>query len=246
MLDVHLITPITTRSFRSRESLVPLQTATRRVTHRFIDYGPPSIQSEFDEAFALPGTVQAVLSAEAAGADAVVIDCMGDPGVRAAREAVRIPVVGPSEASMHMARMLGRRFGIVTVLESVVPLFENAADLAGLASALAAVRVINIPVLELDKDIDRLHESLREQAERCVREDKADTIILGCTGMMGCAEYIRCRLLESGLDVPVLDPVPLAIEIAECLVRTGLSHSKRGHAAPNLDLARSFAANAPR
>src|SRR3546814_4706331 len=84
--------------------------------------------------------------------DAVIIDCMGDPGLKAAREVVSIPVLGPSETAMHLAAMLGHRFSIVTVLDSVVPMIDNLAKLYGMADKLASIRVIDIPVLDLESD----------------------------------------------------------------------------------------------
>ena len=49
--------------------------------------------------------------------DAAVIDCMGDPGLKGARECVSIPVVGP-EAAMHYASMLGHKFTVLIFRET--------------------------------------------------------------------------------------------------------------------------------
>jgi allantoin racemase len=69
-----------------------------------------------DEVLAAPGVVDAAIKAEADGAEAVVIDCMLDPGLDAAREAVSIPVIGCGEAAM---RATGAPFAVVTAqLES--------------------------------------------------------------------------------------------------------------------------------
>jgi hypothetical protein len=37
---------------------------------------------------------------------------------------------------------------------------------------------------------------------------------------------------HGGGDVPVIDPIPLAVQMADALVKTGLSHSKRTYPAP--------------
>ena len=60
----------------------------------------------------------------------------------------------------------------------------------------------------------------------------ASRIVLGCTGFLGCAGAMRQTLLEQGLDVPVIDPIPLAVHAADALVKTGLSHSKRTYPKP--------------
>ncbi len=63
-------------------------------------------------------------------------------------------------------------------------------------------------------------------------EDGADTIIFGCTGMLGCADAVHEGLLKDGLDVPVIDPVPTAVNVAAALVRSRLAHSKRAYRRP--------------
>lgn len=231
-IEIRVITPVTTSWFRKPEHLEYLQRGDVRISHSILRRGPPSIESELDEALAVPDLVERVIEAESSGVDAVVIDCMGDPGLRAAREAVRIPVIGPSEASMHLASMMGYRFSVVTVLDSVRALFENAAVLCGLASRLASVRVVDIPVLELDKDLARLHGSLSAQAQLAIEQDRADVIIFGCTGMLGCTDAVTAHLEARGFQVPVIDPVPVAVRLAESFVRSGLRHSKRRYPTP--------------
>ena len=45
-----------------------------------IDRGPASIESRYDEIFAIPEIVKRVKEAEAEGVDACVVNCFGDPG----------------------------------------------------------------------------------------------------------------------------------------------------------------------
>jgi hypothetical protein len=84
-----------------------------------LEYGPVSIESDFDDVLASPYIVGRAIEAEQEGCDAVVIDCFGDPALHAAREAVRIPVIGAGEAAMRLAATVGHQFGVVTVAESV-------------------------------------------------------------------------------------------------------------------------------
>jgi allantoin racemase len=114
-----------------------------------LDWGTASIENYHDHALAVPDILNKVVAAEREGVDAVIIDCMGDPGVAAARELVRIPVIGPAEASMHLAAMLGHRFSVLAVLEARIPMMEEQVALYGLTEKLASVRAFNIPVLEI-------------------------------------------------------------------------------------------------
>jgi allantoin racemase len=172
------------------------------------------------------------VKAEKEGVDAVIIDCMADPGLDAAREMVTIPVVGPAETAMHVASMLGHRFSVITILDQVAPMFDRHAAKMGLAERLASVRAVNIPVLELD-DSERVVKALIQQSVKAVREDGAHVIVFGCTGMIGLAGEVQKGLVEQGIvDVPIIDPGILAVKVAEALADLGLSHSKRTYPTP--------------
>ena len=197
-----------------------------------LDKGPPSIECRYDEALAVPDVVAKIVQAEQDGMDAVIVDCMGDPGVEAAREMVSIPVIGPAETSMHVASMLGHRFSVVTVVDSLIPAFDHHALKTGLTRQLASVRTVNIPVLELDDHV-RLLDALVDQSVRAIREDGAHVIIFGCTGMAGMARGVQEGLKREGIsDVPVIDPTTLSVKVAEALVDIGLAHSKRTYPPP--------------
>ncbi|NIO68660.1 MAG: hypothetical protein GTN71_06340, partial [Anaerolineae bacterium] len=181
---------------------------------------------------AVPDILAKVRAAEAEGMDAVIIDCMADPGLSPARELASIPIVGPAQTAMHLAAILAHRFSVLTVLERDIPLIDRLARLYGLESNLASVRPVNIPVLELDRDRERLVEALVEQSARAVAEDGAHIIFFGCTGMMGSAQQVEQALAERGYSVPVIDPSLAALKLAEGLVDMGLSHSKRTYPPP--------------
>jgi len=80
------------------------------------DMGPVSIESYYDEALAVPGLLAEIAKGERDGCDAYVIACFGDPGLLAARELARGPVIGIAEAAMHVASLIGQRFSVVTTL----------------------------------------------------------------------------------------------------------------------------------
>ena len=112
------------------------------------------------------------------------------------------------------------------------------------ARAASAVRAVGLgasagglAVLELEADPLRAVEAIVEQAERAVRDDKAEVICLGCGGMAGLDEQIRQRT-----GVPVVDGVTAAVTIAESLVRMGVRHLHQLLALPRDSLARRFPA----
>ena len=231
---IQVITPIITRGIRQLDDLRELERPDLEVRHSLLDKGPASIESEFDEALSVPDTITKAIRAQREGAHAIVIDCMGDPGLDACREAVSVPVLGPCQSSMHAAGLLAHSFGFITVLGRLRPLIDNMASKYGLSAKYASFQAIDIPVLEISHDVEKLNEALTEKALTAVQRDGADALILGCTGFLGCAAAMRRGLLDAGLDVPVIDPIPLTVHIADTLIKTGLSHSKRTWPLPEI------------
>src|SRR5437867_10831068 len=115
-------------------------------TVRSLEAGPASIESEFDDIVASPYVLDQVVRAEREGFDAVFVSCMGDVATTAARELVRIPVVAPYQTCMAVASTLGDKFGVVTIMESMVPVCRRTAMEYGRSEKLAGVRRINVPV----------------------------------------------------------------------------------------------------
>ena len=228
---IRVITPVVSDLF-SEAQLQPYAKDSIRLTHTRIDTGPASIESSFDEALAQPDTLVKVLEAQEEGCDAAVINCLGDPAVNPAREIVSIPVVGPGQASMHLANMLGDNFAVISVLDNVRLLLEHVAAKCGLSERYVGFDYVNISVLDLESDLERLVISMTEKSIPLIENQHANSIILGCTGMLGCAQGIRGQLLKRGFDVPVIDPLVAAIQMAEAIVSSDLSHSRHAYQTP--------------
>jgi allantoin racemase len=231
-IDIRVVSPITTKGFRKESDLISIGGDMFKVSASQIEIGPASIESEFDEAMCQPDTILKIIDAEKEGCDAVVIDCMGDPGLQGARECVSIPVIGPCETAMHYASMLGHKFSVLTVLNRTVPLLENLSLLYGVSSKLASIAPVNIPVLDLEKDLDYTLNRMTTVAIDTIKNDHAAVIIFGCTGMLGCADAVQNNLKAKGYDVPVIDPIPLAVNTAYVLAKLKLSQSKHSYPLP--------------
>jgi allantoin racemase len=191
--------------------------------------GPRSIESVYDELLSAAPTLECVLERLEAH-DAVVLACYSDhPAIAALREVTRRPVLGIAEASMHVACLLGRTFGVVTTNDAWEPLLWDAVRRYGLEARCAAVRATGLPVLALEAaEGDAGEAAVLAAARRLVETDGAEVLCLGCAGMAGMD-----KRLEAVLGVPVLDGVVCAVALLEGLLGYGLSTSKRGaYAAP--------------
>jgi len=69
-----------------------------------------------------PAFIDAYRRAEKEGYDAVVPLGMLDLAVDGGRSAVEIPIVGPMEPCLHVAALLGDRFGLIIFMKNCSPL----------------------------------------------------------------------------------------------------------------------------
>jgi allantoin racemase len=210
------------RSYASGETEI-------HVSH--LDKGTASIESHYDEVLAGPDILKKTQEAEQQGYDGVIIDCFGDPAVKAAREIVDIPVLGGFESAIHLAMLLAQKFSIVTVLPHVLPMLEDLINMSGTGIKLASLRYINMPVLDL-QDSEKLKTALLKEMVEAVEKDGAHALILGCTGMMGLAAELYKELKNKGYDVPVIDPAAASMKMMELLVSLNLKPSKLTYMIP--------------
>jgi allantoin racemase len=188
--------------------------------------GPVSIESHYDEALSVPGLLTAIARGEAEGVDGYVIACFGDPGLDAARELARGPVLGIAEAAMHAASFLGRGFSVVTTLGRTTGRARDLAGHYGMGRVCLGVHACEIPVLALETD-----PGARATITRVCREalelDGSDSIVLGCAGMADL-----CAAISAEIGVPVVDGVAAATVLVQSLVTLGLRTSPRAEFAP--------------
>ncbi|MDA5194454.1 aspartate/glutamate racemase family protein [Govanella unica] len=207
------------------------------ISHVFLDKGPDCIENYIDRAVAGGGLLRQAMEAEQAGFDGVIINCMADPGLYSVREALTIPVVGIAEAAMHMAAMLGHRFGFIDVVESTRTMVSDQAARYGLSGRYGAFRGISIPVLEIETDPQRTADLLIKAGMSAVMEDHVDVLILGCATLLGPGVAMAEAFKQEGLSIPIINPLPLAINVMGSIVKSGLSHSKKAYPLP---VSRSF------
>jgi len=194
-------------------------------------HGPASIEGEYDEALAAPETVFLCEKAEREGFDGIFINCFGDPGVRAARERVDIPVFGGFEPVMHMALGTADKVCIITVLPHVISMIESAIARARLKERVACIRNINVPVLDLH-DHQKVIDAAVEHSIDAIKRDQAQSIIMSCTGFVDVAEGVQQKLLDKGYDTAVLEASQSAMMMLESYAVMGLRHSRLTYLPP--------------
>lgn len=221
-MRILVVNPNTSRSMTEAIGAIAVRAASPGTTIACAcpEFGPRSIEGHVEETVAAAAMLE-VIARERGRHDAVIVACFGDPGLAAARELVDVPVVGIAEAAMQLSTFVAHRFSIVTVIPRVIPMLEDLVRRNHLEGRCASIRATPLGVLEIERDWDRAEALMVEQAVAAVRDDGAEAICLGCAGMGSLLERMRDRL-----DVPVLEGVASAVQVAESLHRLGLGTAK--------------------
>jgi allantoin racemase len=191
---------------------------------------PPLWDTYHDLIVADFAMLEAGLSAQDEGFDAVCIETISDSGVDALRSVLDIPVLGPGRGAYLTALMLGNRFSILNVWEHWWIYHERRLREYRLLDRLASFRSIGFTAEDLDfgdhfgKRRDELLARLADTALRCVEEDGADVIVMGSTTM-----YTAYPHLRANLPVPVIEPASLVFKLAEFVLGLGLTHSRHAY-----------------
>ena len=188
--------------------------------------------SYYDAALMDMFVIEAGLRAEQEGFAAVCIDTVSDSGLYALRSRLKIPVIGPGQAALHTACMLGHKFSIITMWDQWFHFYRKILAEYGLAARLASMRSINtrpdLAELLTGKE-EVVFARLEAESLRAISEDGADVIVLGSTTMHQSHGYLSKRL-----PVPVINPGLIMYKLCEVFLELGLTHSKRAFSPPEV------------
>ncbi|MGQ7791347.1 aspartate/glutamate racemase family protein [Faunimonas sp. B44] len=186
-----------------------------------VEQGPFSMEFATEEVLAGPHVLKAVRQAENDGCDAVVLDCMVDPVLRAARETVRIPVLAPGQSGLTVANLLGARVAVIG-MRNGQQLLEEHIRAYGFERRICSMHTVNAPPADLIESKDYCLEIIEREITSALTQHRAEVVLFGCTAMSGYVDALSERF-----DVPIVEPMACAINMAIALANMGLSHSKR-------------------
>ncbi|KAA0971761.1 aspartate/glutamate racemase family protein [Aureimonas fodinaquatilis] len=224
-MKIKVINPNTTQSMTDKIGAAAMDVANAQTQVVAVSprMGPVSIEGHYDEAISAIGVIDEVLRGEAEGFDGYLIACFDDPGLGAAREIARGPVLGIAEAAMHTASYISGGFTVVSTLHRSRIILEHLVRAYGMEHKCRKVRTTELAVLDLEVEGSDAQSILVEECRRAIAEDGSDCIVLGCAGMADLAATIS---RECG--VPVVDGVASGVKALEGLIGLGLSTSRAG------------------
>ncbi len=192
--------------------------------------GPAAIESAHDAGMVVPELIRLAPLAQERGFDAIIIGCFSDPGLEALREILRISVIGPGAASLHLASQLGTRISLLTPAGRGFGRVAARMRALGLSALLASVRGIGLSVMDLARQTPGALDKAAAAARVAVEEDGADVIVLGCMSMAFLPGI--CEDLTERTGVPIVNPVVAALKTSEMVTGMKLAHSKLAYPMP--------------
>lgn len=216
MTRILFLNPFGTDQFDElvHSTLAPYLRAGTEVELRHLTGCPRNIDYYVPKHLVETEVLRAVVAADREGFDAFVIGCCYDPGLTQARELTDMPVVGPLEASVLLARLFGHRFSVVTDHRKAVPELEDRVRLYGVEPNCRSVRAIDWYVDDMVHDPDAVARDARTTCLATMAADGAEAVVLGCTIVAACYERAVLSGAEAG-DVAIVNPNVMAVKVAE-------------------------------
>ena len=175
--------------------------------------GRPRDNIEFQsyEALVMTDIIKIVRDAAQKEFDAVVIGCFYDPCLNESREiSGNAIVVGPCFASLQMVSNISNRFSVLVGREKFIERMNERIRDYGYFNQLASFRSVDLNVIDFANNPDRAKDLLIEEGYKAIKEDRAEAILLGCTG-----NFDQYKEIQDELGVPVIDPVLASLKRAE-------------------------------
>ncbi len=159
--------------------------------------------------------MRAAIEAEEEGYDAFVIGCCYDPGLTQCRELVDIPVIGPLESSVLLARLFGHQFAVVTDHHKAVPELRDLVRRYGLEANCRAVDAIDWHITDMVRDPLATARDTFTKVKQVMADTGAESIVIGCTIVAACYELAVLQGDDELAQVSVINPNVMAVKTAE-------------------------------
>lgn len=144
--------------------------------------------------------------------DGIAIGCFYDLGLREAREISENSIVtAPCQAATDIAGHLGNNFSILVGSRKNVARMSENVRAYGRDHAMASIRPIGLSVWE-QQESEYAFDRMLETGRKCIEEDGAEVLILGCTAGFGLHDRISAEL-----NIPVIDAMLATFKYVEFL-----------------------------
>ena len=146
-----------------------------------------------------------------------------DLGVDSGKSAVDIPAVGPTEACLHAAALIGDRFGVMVYHPSLVAFSRAIIRRYGMEERFIGFGVSGFDLPDLAVHHDEVVNNFVREAKRLVAEGAE---VIYPMGISQCPVHIHPHWLQEQLGVPVVEGIGTPIRMAALLASLGLKQSR--------------------
>jgi len=188
--------------------------------------------TDLHRAMVAPAAGRAALAAEKAGYDAVVAWGTLDLGVEEGRHLISIPIVGPGRVAASIAATLCQRFAVLAYSQKQIIMFRKAMRGWGLEPWAVDYRHVDMRPMEIPERRTEARERFVAEARKAVQERGAELILP--LGYSIVPLTFNAADLAEDIGVPVIDPLPLTMRLAEALAASGFKNSRAAYPAVTL------------
>lgn len=166
-------------------------------------FGASALETEADLAVAADAVAAMLRRADCDGA---IIAAFGDPGLKAARAAAPMPVVGLGESGLIVAGEGGRPFAVLTLGPALKSAIEAKVAGLGLGAQLVGIEFLPAGVRDVAAAPERFFDAILAEAE-ALHHRGAAAVLLGGAPFSGLA-----KLLSERSALPLVDGLTSAVE----------------------------------
>jgi allantoin racemase len=172
-----------------------------------------------------PTVIEAFHRAQKEGYHAAVPLGFLDLGLDGGRAAVDIPIVAPFESSLHLASLLGDRFGLICYHENQFGNLYGLLRNYGMGHKVVGIESSGFDLPDIAANHDAMVETFLKSARKLIDENRAEVIIP--TGISQCPVHMNPKWLMEQLGVPVVEGIGAPIRLAAMFADLGMTHSRK-------------------
>ena len=181
------------------------------VEGRTAHFGAAIIATRSEAAISAHALLQ-IVAEEAGNYDAFVLAMSLDHGLWATRELSPVPVVGMSEAALHVASMHGNRLGLLT-FGGTTQTYREMVEAYGFAQKAPVIEALGITPQEHLAEPERVEGVIVDRCNSLAQSGAIDGVILVGAVAAGLPEKLQPRL-----SVPAFEGISCGVRMAELLV----------------------------
>lgn len=187
----------------------------------YLEKGVETIETETDILISSIALMDLAVELENKGYDGIYISCFGDPGLRAIREIVKIPVIGAFESTLSVALNVGDNITIFATDRGIITEMAYKIRTAGLSSRVTSVVNMNIDIADVfsyDSSDKKIINHLSKLVESSI-ENGSEVIVIGCGAFTKVVVDLNKKINGDKYTIPILEPDAICISTLESLVR---------------------------